>query len=104
MALDLSQLRQMKDRLGDYEVRDGKIRSPGKFEGECRYVPYFWDVFLEGGTCTEHDDDVLEFEVDAQEDVGLFPELAGRKAVFLKEDDQGFVREVDGPSCCVSEK
>ena len=32
-----------------YEVRDGIICSPGKFEGEAVYAPYFWEAYLNGG-------------------------------------------------------
>lgn len=32
----------------DYTVRGGVITSPGKFEGEPLYVPYYYGIGLEG--------------------------------------------------------
>ena len=31
-----------------YKIENGRIRSPGKFEGEMIYVPFYWNVFLDG--------------------------------------------------------
>jgi len=77
----------------DYKVDSrGMITSPGKFEGQCRYVPYFWDVFLDGFADAD-DGKVLSFYVTA-EDKKMFPELRRRKAVKLVETDQGFVVEI----------
>lgn len=68
------------------------VRRPGKFEGEQPYVPYYWEVFLNGGA--DHDDGkVLGFDV-TPEDFALFPELAGKQTVSLIERDDGFVCEV----------
>jgi hypothetical protein len=77
----------------DYQIDErGVIRSPGKFEGEMLYVPYFWDAFLNG--CADGDDgEVLTFIVDS-DDVREFPELADAKQVRLYEDSQGFVGEI----------
>ena len=67
------------------------IKHPGKFEGQPVYVPYFWEVYLDGRA--DHDDDtVLSFNVIA-EDKAIFPELKRRKTVRLMEDSQGFVIE-----------
>jgi len=71
------------------------IRSPGKFEGECLYVPYFWGIMLDGGADDEDEDEgvpIAIFDVNA-DDVAQFPELADRETVALWEDDQGFVHE-----------
>jgi hypothetical protein len=68
------------------------VSRPGKFEREPPYVPYFWDVYLNG--CADRDDGTtLGFDVTA-EDRALFPELKGRHAVRLVETDSGFVVEV----------
>jgi hypothetical protein len=76
----------------EYDVRNGRIRSPGKFEGEMIYVPFYWDVFLNG--CADNDDGRrLVFKV-TREDKDQFPELRRRRSVVLIEDEQGFVREL----------
>lgn len=68
------------------------VSRPGKFEGEARYVPYFWEFYLEG--FAENDDGtVLTFKV-TKEDRRLFPELKGRRSVRLFESAEGFVSEV----------
>ncbi len=76
--------------LRDYNVDSGGvIRSPGKFEGEYLYVPYFWDLFLNG--CADEDDgDVLRFNV-TEKDRMEFPELTDVHTVTLTECEQGFV-------------
>lgn len=81
------------DIIQDYRVDDrGRIRSPGKFEGEMLYVPHFWDAYLNG--CADRDNGrVLGFDVTA-EDKAEFPELKRRRTVRLIENDQGFVIEV----------
>jgi hypothetical protein len=74
----------------EYEIDSrGIIRSPGKFEGEPRYVPYFYEVFM-NGMADDDDGVVLTFRVTA-EDRKMFPELRGVRNVYLEESDQGFV-------------
>ena len=74
-----------------YQTRDGVIVSPGKFEGEPVYVPYFWDAFPPDWVEDEDDDGVLIFKVSA-EDRAAFPGmLDGVREVRLREDDNGFV-------------
>jgi hypothetical protein len=73
----------------DYRVEGGIIRSPGKFESEPVFAPYFWDVLMNGGA----DDDVdgiAVFAVNA-DDIREFPELEGTASVRIPENDQGFV-------------
>lgn len=79
------------DILKEYRVENGIIRSPGKFEGEPIYVPYFWDMYLIGFS-DEDDGDVITFHV-CSDDVTEFPELAGRDSVRLYQRDDGFVCE-----------
>jgi hypothetical protein len=69
-----------------------EVSRPGKFEREAPYVPYFWDVFLEGGADRD-DGRVMGFDITA-EDKALFPELKQRRTVNLIETDAGFVCEV----------
>lgn len=80
--------------IRDYDVdADGVIRSPGKFEGEMLYVPFYWDAYLNG--CADRDDGrVLGFDITA-EDREMFPELPKRKrTIRLVESDTGFVSQV----------
>lgn len=76
--------------MSDYEIDErGFITSPGKFESEPRFVPHFWNQYLDGGA----DEDiagVLLFEVTA-EDVATFPELEQVHGVALEEMENGFV-------------
>jgi len=76
-----------------YKVDErGTIRSPGKFEGEMLYVPYFWDAYLNG--CADRDDgNVLGFDI-LPEDREQFPELGRRRrTVKLYQRGDGFVCE-----------
>ena len=75
--------------IADYEA---DVKRPGKFEGEARYIPYFWDMFLDG-MADKDDGRILTFNV-TKEDKTLFPELNRRKAIKLYERDDGFVVEV----------
>lgn len=68
------------------------VKGPGKFEGEARYIPYFYDAYLDG-LADEDDDDVLVFQV-SPEDTALFPELKQRSHVRFYVRDDGFVCEV----------
>lgn len=68
----------------DYQ---GRIISPGKFEGEPAFVPYLWDCALLGG---DYDGDLIELEI-TPEDVEAWPDLAGKHRAFLREDGNGFV-------------
>jgi hypothetical protein len=79
--------------LKHYDVDvNGRIRSPGKFEGEMLYVPYFWDVGLDGFADTDNGT-VWGFKV-TKEDKLMFPELKRKRSVRLAERDDGFVVEV----------
>ena len=78
--------------LQTYNVSfDGRIVSPGQFEGEMLYVPYFWDAFLNGGADRDNGT-VLGFDLNA-DDKAMFPELKGRRTVKLYQRDDGFVCE-----------
>ena len=74
-----------------YKIENGRIRSPGKFEGEMIYVPFYWDVFL-NGFADRDNGHVLGFNVSA-DDKKMFPELRRRRTVRLIERDDGFVEE-----------
>lgn len=83
-----------------YQIGDGGrfsapvITSPGKFEGEPIYVPYFWDEYLEFGA-DEDQHNILVFIVN-EEDRDQFPELKVGDRIGLIQDDQGFIHELFG--------
>ena len=80
--------------FSDYVVINGVIKSPGKFEGQPLYAPYFWDLMLEGGgfTYENEEEGVVETEfVVEQGDLDEFPELKDYDRVYIWDDDQGFV-------------
>ena len=80
-----------EETLKQYTVNDnGVIQTPGKFEGEMLYAPYFWDCYLEGLHDLEDGDDVV-FAIQ-EEDFDEFPELADVEIVRLRLDYhyQGF--------------
>ena len=77
------------DIESEYDVENGQITSPGKFEGEPVYTPYFWESYL-NGFFDDDDDGVLSFNVD-DHDRREFPELSGVDTVQLYQSDDGFV-------------
>jgi hypothetical protein len=82
--------------LNTYKVNsNGVIQTPGKFEGEMLYVPYFWDAGLNG--CASFDDGAVYGFIVDKEDREQFPELCITIAIMLEESSQGFVnsREFD---------
>ena len=74
-----------------YKVENGRICTPGQFEGEMVYVPHYWDIYL-NGFADRDDGRVLGFDV-TQEDKAEFPELKKRRTVKLYQRDDGFVCE-----------
>jgi len=73
-----------------YDTDDhGRICTPGKFEGEPIWVPYFWEIWLDGGA---DDDDGYYIGFDlTPDDVREWPELEACSRVELWQDDSGFV-------------
>lgn len=82
------------DILQNYTVgKDGLITSPGKFENEMLYAPFFYDAMLNGEGDTEYDGldgPETSFKITA-EDRKEFPELGRTKYVTIWESEQGFV-------------
>ena len=68
------------------------IADPGKFEGQCLYVPYYWRIYL-NGFADRDDGQVLGFDVSA-DDKAKFPSLEHRRTVKLVESDLGFVCQI----------
>lgn len=84
--------RQYLRTVAELSLRGGRVVSPGMFEGERRYVPYFWSLHLEGlADCS--DGSTVQFNVSA-EDRTVFHELKHRRIVKLLLGDGGFVHEV----------
>ena len=74
-----------------YETNVFKIiTTPGKFENEMYYLPYFYDLYLDGGHtgCTR--DDIIYFKLD-DDDKKDFPELKHYSYFWFHETEQGFV-------------
>ncbi len=79
------------DILALYDLNElGIISSPGKFEGEPVYAPFFWDTLLEGGADEELEDGAAVFYVTTEER-REFPELADIATVSLWETESGFI-------------
>lgn len=76
----------------DYHVVDGRIMSPGCFEGELVYVPFYWSIYM--GGCADRDDGrIIGFDI-RKEDRAMFPELGRlRRTVKLYQRDDGFICE-----------
>lgn len=79
--------------LETFLIQNERIATPGKFEKEALYVPYFWDKGLDGWADAEADNGDFIFIV-MPEDFAEFPELRYKKAIRLHEDEQGSIREV----------
>jgi hypothetical protein len=76
-----------------YRVVNGRIASPGKFEGEPIYAPGLWAMMLDGATDATIDTpdgpvDIITIDPELRQQ---WPELRGTFAVALWEEDTGFV-------------
>ena len=81
-----------------YDVRDGIIQNPGKFECEPEWVPYYWELAMngEGEDVAEYTDDgeiageiAFRFTVDPDEADAFGLECGA--TVEVSQDSQGFV-------------
>lgn len=77
-----------QDLINEFTVENGIIQSPGRFEGEPTYVPYFYYLYLDGDG--SDDGNEIMFRV-LSEDRAMFPELDGVKRIYLNVTDNGFV-------------
>ena len=90
------------ENMADYERI---ISSPGKFEGEAPWVPYFYGEAMDGGAEEEremHGTLVSLFTVEPEE-ANMFSELNQGDQVAVWEDDNGFaygtiISQLDGMS------
>lgn len=85
----------------EYTIEHGRIRNPGTFERERPYVPYFWDVHMNG--CADHVsyDDYLGFDL-TDADLAMWPELVEDgyekgETLWLWLRSDGFVELCDTP-------
>jgi hypothetical protein len=81
--------------LSNYEVSNGRIVNPGKFEGEPTFAPFLWDTALDGFADAD-DGKTFRFICPKGDEMRMqWPELDSwlgkRRLVSLREDDQGFV-------------
>lgn len=69
------------------------ITSPGKFENEALYAPWFYDAFLLGdGEEVLDGEDVWRYIRITDEDRLVFPEIPQRwNTAMVHEDEFGFV-------------
>lgn len=80
----------------EYKVEHGLITSPGKFENEPLYAPYYYDLLLNGNGEEElidpdySDETATSFDI-SPEDIEQFPELLGYSELILFISDVGFV-------------
>lgn len=88
--------------LKEYTVDEaGCITTPGKFEGEMLYAPYFYEAVMDGCGEDVYDQDGEEYEESSllytrldihPEDRTEFPELDPTTTeVLVYPSDQGFV-------------
>lgn len=77
----------------DFDVSPGgRITTPGMFEGEMVWVPFYWGVYLDG-YADRDDGEILGFDI-AKGEHEAFPEMPKRKrTVRLYQRDDGFVCE-----------
>jgi hypothetical protein len=77
----------------DYEIRNGCIISPGKFESCPVYVPFFW--FMDGEDEIYEDEGKIcrKFNI-TEDDIDKFEELKNIKTLLLIEDFDGFIHFV----------
>ena len=86
----------------EYDVKDGIIQNPGKFECEPEWVLYYWELAMngEGEDVTEYTDDgetageiageiAFRFTVDPDEADAFGLECGATVEIF--QDSQGFV-------------
>lgn len=70
------------------------VKFPGKFEGEGRYSPYFYNAIMDGGIGEDfyfgEGMPVYTLYVLESEDKEIFPELKDVYGVCLWESEQGF--------------
>lgn len=94
-------LRPLRERMtraeieSEFDVRDGVIKDPGKFEGEPVYAPYFYVLGMDSGADEDvygADDTIHSVFFITDEDREQFPELKEEEieALHVWEGETGF--------------
>lgn len=83
----------LADIAAHYTVVDGRIVSPGKFEGEPAYTVVLWDMVQEGRADDSCGSSALMW-VD-EDMIEAWPALASVVGLILWESECGFVRAVE---------
>ncbi len=91
--------------------RYGLITNPGKFERECQWLPYYYNMALldaQDDTVYDYIDGIeIETQYDVfyftQEDYQLFPDLINSHSVAIWEDSCGFVHAELDPDLSLRE-
>lgn len=88
--------------LDKFTVNDqGVITSPGKFQGEMLYAPYFYDVMIDGNGEEVYEEETSDEECAllytelaiGDEDRAQFPEISlATVAMRISESGNGFVQ------------
>ena len=73
-------------RLNQHKV----ITSPGKFEDEMYYLPFFYDLYLQGDNTGTTQEDVIYFHL-TEDDKKQFPELEDENYLWFYHSEQGFI-------------
>lgn len=85
---------------------NGIVRSPGKFEGDMVYVPFFWQRSLNGVSPWKFPGGMsvryhvyrgclaVSVSVGAEDRIKFHPLLRYRRTVRMFEDSDGFVAEI----------
>ena len=82
--------------LNEYETSDGRITSPGKFEGEPIFAPALWEIGLDGCADTYTREGYGFNRITKNDPLRKeWPELnewlGRRQSITLCQDSQGFV-------------
>ena len=89
---------QVEHLTASYDIKNGVIRSPGKFEGEMYYSLYFYTNYLEGGSDHDYLDNgtlISRFNLTVSEKEA-FPELSDYDMFEFYESDNGFITGAAG--------
>lgn len=78
-----------------YQIENGRIVSPGKFEGQPVWVPALWSIALEG-LADSDDGETFGFTIPKGDPLRVeYPELDAwlgrRRSVRLIQSDSGFI-------------
>ncbi len=85
------ELQRWRNGEEGYDVdQKGFIASPGKFEGEPYYIPYYWACSLGGAADREDNEGNIIFELTGEDHFAV-PEFEGKERLILCVLEDGFV-------------